>query len=41
MGGDGDDEDSKSNKIITKIAKEVVIYKSPWEREDIFYIVLI
>jgi hypothetical protein len=28
MGGDGDDEDSKSNKIISKIAKEIVIDKS-------------
>jgi hypothetical protein len=28
MGGDGNDEDLKSSKIITKIAKEVVIDKS-------------
>jgi hypothetical protein len=28
MGGEGNDEDGKSNKIITKIAKEVVIDKS-------------
>ena len=28
MGGDGDDEDSKSNKIISKIAKEIVIDKN-------------
>jgi hypothetical protein len=27
MGGDGNDEDMKSNKIITKIAKEVLIEK--------------